>query len=191
LKISRYSKAVFYQITAIILLIAAEILVSSMRTQGGLESAYFRSNTYLFIFSTFLLGTGVYSCHTYFKSKQNYKMDMLFILVIGLVLTIISVAIFISYGGLESPFDKTGFTAANINIMVISILPLLFIIRGLLISFSRATLSENTLRRVAIVFSLAVLVAYILTIAFGDLFKMLDYESDYMYSSFYSDNLSF
>lgn len=190
MKISRCFKAVVFQIIGLVLLVAAELVISSMRTQGNIEAGYFRSNTYLFITSIVLLGIGVYSTGAYYKTKQEHRFDMIFFLVAGLLLTVASVVVFILYGGLETPFDSSGFTAANVNITVVSILPIPFIIRGLALSLNREE-GKDWMKILSLALSLLAVAAFVLAIVFGDVFKLVYFKDDYVFSKSYADNLSF
>jgi len=189
-KISRYFKAVVFQVTGLVLLVAAELIISSMRTQGNIEAGYFRSNTYLFITSIVLLGIGVYSTGAYYKTKQEHRADMIFFLLAGILLTVTSVVIFILYGGLEAPFDSSGFVAANVNITVVSILPVPFILRGLVLSLKRAE-GKNWLKVLSLALSLIAVAAFVFAIVFGDVFRLVYFKDDYVFSKSYIDDISF
>ena len=59
MSISRFVKAIAYEILTALLLIISALFQAAMHTEGQMEKAYFQSNTFLFIAAATCLGVGV------------------------------------------------------------------------------------------------------------------------------------
>ncbi len=187
MSISRFAKSILYQLAALGLLAVTVYLIMSMRTTGELERSYFRSSTYLLISSTVFLGTGIYSYRSYSKNHREYASDSFLLLLTGLISMIASVTAFIQFGGLETPFSESGYTAANVNILIMSVLPLPFFVRGTILAFGHNE-DKLLLKRISLAISLLVLIIYILAVPYGGAFRMLRYDRDFSFSASYMDD---
>lgn len=187
MKISRCTKAVIYQIAAIVLTGVTVYFLLPMRSEEGLEAAYFRSNTFLFVSAAVLLGTGIYTLLSYTRRHREHLPDSVLLLLTGLVLMIMSVATIFVFGGLDSPFTESGYTAANVNIITLSMLPFPFFIRGLVLSFGRSA-EQPANRRAAFAAGILAAAAIVLAVLFGGLFRLVEYRQNPSILSSYTEN---
>lgn len=172
MKISRFVKSICYLCLTAVLLAVSTSVQLSMRREGGLESAYFMSNTYLFITAIVLLGTAVYSYRSYTRRHREHVRDSLFLLVMGLATMVAALVGWVGFGGLGEDFAETGYTAANLNVIVMTLLPLPPLIRAFLLAYSR----ENRRRRVSLIACTIVAAVYAVIIAAGGMLRMVYYE---------------
>lgn len=180
MKVSRYAKSILYSLFIAVLIVFSTVYQVSMHTAGGMESAYFKSNTYLFIMAAGCLGIGVYSYFSFSRRHREHKADSLLFLFTGLVLMAAVFTAFINFGGLDenlvSAGNKLAYTAVNVNIILMSALPVPFYIRSLGLACSKREKSP-ALRRVALAFSALIAVAYISILALGGMMRLV-YASD-------------
>lgn len=177
---SRFVKSLVYSGLALILTVLAVVFQSGIRTVGGLEEGYFRAVSYLFILAAVLAGTGLYSLAAYTRRRYpQHRADSLFLLGVGMGAMIGAMGLFVNYGGLESPFDATGFLAANWAMALTAAVPVAFLIRGLVLA-----LLDRGPRRWVSRAVCAVLAAGWIGLSFGGLlFNFVHYEEDRLYSS--------
>lgn len=111
------------------LFLLSVFFTAGIHNPGHLEQNYFRSTSYLFILAAVLIGGAIYSYQAYTRKYREHAWDSLLLLVTGLALMGTVLFIILYYGGLEGTFTESGYTAANVNIVVLAMLPLPFFVR--------------------------------------------------------------
>lgn len=181
MKISRYAKSLVYMIFTLIFLALSTYFQVAMH-KNGLENVYFKSVFYIFITAIACIGTAVYSYRSFTKRHREHAGDSLFLLIIGLALVAAAVFVIVNFGGLGDIFDASGYTAANLNIVLMTVMPVPFFIRGLCLALSKR--EENRgLRGAALAFCAVAAAAYILSIAVGGMMRMVHYSGSSSESS--------
>ncbi len=186
MKISRFLKTILYLVLTAILLGISTSLQLAFHRQESLAAAYFQSNLYLFIMAAACLGTAVYSYRAYTRRHREHAADSLFLLLLGIVLMVAAVLTMVSFGGLGEEFTKTGYTAANVNIVLMSALPLPFLIRAIVLAVSCGR-HEPSRRTPALIACGVVAAAYVLCLALGGMMRMVRYDPQSPYTSFSSE----
>ena len=96
--------------------------------------------------------------------------------IIGLVLMILTVFVVVSYGGMEGTFDKTGHTAVNLNIVLLSAMPLPFLIRAVILAVGAGR--ENPAGRTGLLIACGMVAAAMVILLFtGGVMKLSDYDA--------------
>lgn len=174
MNISRFGKAVAYLAATALLTVISVLLQLGMHREGGLESSYFQSNMVLFLAGAACTGTAVYSYRAYSRRHREHVWDSLFLLIVGLIYLIASVVMFFLFGGLGNEFSEGGYTAANINIVLLTVLPLPFLLRGIVLAVS--TREASAARRFgAGLAALLVTLGFLLCVAMGGMMRMVRY----------------
>ena len=93
-------------------------------------SAYFRSNLFLFVLFSVLVGTALYLWRSLYKRFPVIKRDLLFMLLTGLAVLLAFVILFLRYGGLSESLTEGAFTATNINSVLLFCLPAACLVRA-------------------------------------------------------------
>lgn len=177
MKLTRFAKAILYLAFTALLLLISTLFHAAMHSEGGLEEGYFRSNSYLFILAAVLLGTAVYSYAAYTRRHSEHRTDSLLFFLVGLALMVTVIFAILQYGGLEGFFEESGYTAANINIVVLTALPLPFLIRAVVLACSTGETSRA--RRLGAAIAAVVLVAAaVVLVAVGGLARPMRYVED-------------
>ena len=96
-------------------------------------------------------------------------------MVCGFMLVIFTVVNAMEFGGLEAPFDQRGYTAANLNITALSLMPLLFFARGFALSLTR-TDKNRKLKMAALILCAVAAALFIIAAAFGGLFRFVYFD---------------
>lgn len=174
IKITRFAKSIVYLVFTTGLLLLSVFFTAGIHNTEQLEQNYFRSTSYLFILAAVLIGAAIYSYQAYTRKYREHVWDSLLLLVTGLVLMGAVLFIILYYGGLEGTFTESGYTAANVNIVVLAMLPLPFFVRTVVLAFSLQEPRRG--RRLGVQIACAVLLAgMILTFALGGLLGMVRY----------------
>lgn len=181
MKISRYAKSLVYIIFTLIFLALSTYFQVAMH-KNGLENVYFKSDFYIFITAIACIGTAVYSYRSFTKRHREHAGDSLFLFIVGLALVAAAVFDIVNFGGLGDTFDVSGYTAANLNIVLMTVMPVPFFIRGLCLALSKRE-DNRTLRGAALAFCAFAAAAYILSIAFGGMMRMVNYSGSSSESS--------
>ncbi len=173
MSISRFVKAIAYEILTALLLIISALFQAAMHTEGQMEKAYFQSNTFLFIAAATFLGVGVYSLVSYTRRHRQHILDSVFFLIVGLLLMAAVLVAILLYGGLEGTFDASGYTAVNLNLILLTLLPALFFVRSVILAFSTR---EGLAKRLGVQLGLLVLAAAaVVLLATGRLMRLAEY----------------
>lgn len=122
MNISRFAKAIAYECLTALLLVISVLFQAAMHTEGQMEEAYVRSNVLLFLTAAVLLGVGVYSLMSYTRRHRQHVWDSVFFLVIGFAFMIAAVMTIVNFGGLEGTFTESGYTAMNVNVVLLTAL---------------------------------------------------------------------
>ena len=160
MKLTVTAKAWLYTVFTGLVMAFSLSMQNSMHTEGQLESGYFRASLALAAVAVTVMGIGVYAMLSFRKSRKVKRpVDAWFAAGIGLVLLIVAVSIIMTYGGLSRPFGEAGYTAANIMVAVLSLLPLPWMIRLLTLSFRKGetpSAQRTVLRVVSVLYILSV-----------------------------------
>ncbi|HJD24091.1 MAG TPA: hypothetical protein H9694_08100 [Firmicutes bacterium] len=190
--ISRFLKTVLYAALALVLTFVSTMLQLGFQSPDTLSGAYFQSDLYLFVAAAACLGTAVYSYRAYTSRHREHTSDSLFLLIVGIALMIAAVVTVVSFGGLGEEFTQTGYTAANVNILLMTALPLPFLIRAFVLAASCGR-HEPSRRIPAVVVCGVATLALILSIALGGMMRLIHYsgsaEEGSAYDSYTSDGV--
>lgn len=174
--ITRMAKGIAYLVGTVLLTSISVALQTAMHTEGGLEENYFRSDLALFLIAATVMGIGVYSWISYTRRHKEHLPDSLFLTIIGLVLMMLTVFVVVSYGGMEGTFDKTGHTAVNLNIVLLSAMPLPFLIRAVILAVGAGR--DNPAGRTGLLIACGMVAAAMVILAFtGGVMKLSDYDA--------------
>lgn len=185
MNITRFAKSIAYLAAAALLIAVSVFFQLGMHSEGGMETSYFRSNLFLFIAAAGCLGTGVYSYIGYVRRHREHAFDSLFLVIVGAVVMAAFLFVFLNFGGLGDTFEKDGYTATNVNIVMLTLLPLPFLIRGIVLALSTRDDSKARRRGVQIA-ALLVTAGMIASLAFGGMMRMVRFDE----SSSFSDEVS-
>lgn len=176
MNISRFAKAVAYECLTAILFLISVFSQAVLHHEDGPEAGYFRCGLILFIAASTLLGVGVYSMMAYTWRHREHILDSVFLLAVGIVLMVAVITQVILYGGLEAPFDEAGYTAANIHIVLMAILPVPFLIRSIILAFSTR---EKGGKRLGVQIGAGALTLVLVVLAaIGPYMRFVHYEGD-------------
>lgn len=174
MRITRFTKAVIYEFLTALLLLLSFLFQRDLRDAAQIETAYGRSNWFLFIAAAVMLGVGVYSIMSYTRRYREHILDSVFFILLGVLYMVAFMTVFLMYGGLEGTFDESGYVAANINIILIGALPLPFLIRTIVLVFS--TREPRVGRRVGVQIVCGLLTAVLAVLIFtGNYLRMAEY----------------
>ena len=173
--LSRFAKSLLYTIGAVIFGVLSVYYQGQLHAADGPESGYFAVHRIMFLLSVVLMGVGVYSFLSYTRRKKHHRSDSLMLLVTGMGLMAVTLALWIGFGGVQEPFDTTGYTAVNIQIVALTVLPIPFWIRGLVLACT--THEDNAKKRwAAKLASLAAAVMMVVVIACGGMMRMMYFD---------------
>lgn len=173
MKISRYAKSIVYMVFALIFVVLSTYFQVAMH-RNGLEEIYFKTNAYIFITAIACIGTAVYSYRSYTKRHREHVRDSLFLFIVGLVLMTAAVLCIVNFGGIGDTFNAGGYTAANVNIVLMTVMPAPFFIRGLFLALSKRE-ENRRLHGASLAFCAIVTAAYLLSVALGGMMRMVYY----------------
>ena len=113
-----------------LLTVVAVLFQIGLNDPEQMLSAYFRSNLFLFVLFSVLVGTAVYLWRNVYKKLPSIKPDVIFMLITGLLVLVAFVLLFFRYGGLSDTLTQAAFTAANINSVLLFCLPAACLVRA-------------------------------------------------------------
>ena len=175
MRISRFLKSILYLVLALALTVVSLLLQRGFQDAETLSAAYFQSDLYLFVMAAACLGTAVYSYRAYTSRHREHASESLFLLLVGIVLMIAAVVAVVGFGGLGEEFTEIGYTAANVNIVLTSALPLPFLIRAYVLTGSCCR-HEPSRRLPALIACGVVTLVYLLGLAAGGMMRMVHYQ---------------
>jgi len=182
---SRWIRAIVYAVGAGLLLALSVHYQLSMRTTGGLESGYFHSLAFLFVSAVAFLGTGVYMWRDISRRRPAFRSDARFLLLTGLAGALVAIGIIVGYGGVETPFEEAGFTAASLSMLAMSVLPLPPLVRGAVLALGRPDDGDphRPLRLASRVVCALTAAAYLTALIGGGTWRVVRYADHADYSS--------
>lgn len=174
MKVTRFAKSIVYLVFTTGLFLLSVFFTTGIHNSEHLEQNYFRSTSYLFILAAVLIGGAIYSYQAYTRKYREHAWDSLLLLLTGLALMGTVLFIILYYGGLEGTFTESGYTASNVNIVVLAMLPLPFFVRTavLVLSLQEPRRGRRLIVQIACA---ALLVGMILAFALGGLLDMVRY----------------
>ncbi len=175
MQISRFLKSILYLVLALALTVISTMLQLAFQKSDTLAGAYFQSNLYMFVMAAACIGTSVYSFRAYTRRHREHASESVFLLVVGIVLMIASIVTVVSFGGLGEEFTEAGYTAANVNILLTTALPLPFLVRAFILAISCAR-HEPSRRLPALIACGIVTAVYLLSLIFGGMMRMVHYQ---------------
>lgn len=174
MRVTRWGKAIGYLLATVGLMTASGILQQPMHTEAGLVAGYFRIVGYLFVFACCLLGACLYSYRAYTRRHREHLWDNLFLLLIGLGVMMAVLALFLQYGGMGEDITEHSYAAANACVILLSLLPIPFIIRTLVLAFTSEQ-PKPAARRTVQLLAVVLVLAWIVLVVSGVYLKTIDY----------------
>lgn len=166
MKLSVSAKGWLYAVFTALVLVFSLWLQNGMHAPGRLESGYFTACMALAVAAFTVLGIGVYAMLSFRKSRKvKHPVDAWFTAGVGLILLVTAVWVIVSYGGLSRPFDEAGYAAANGMIVILSLLPVPWLVRLFTLSFCKGedpSTGRTVLRLLSILLVLAIPVLIVL-----------------------------
>lgn len=177
MKLSRFAKGILYLAVTAVMAIISALLQGYMLSEGNLETGYFRSDLILFILAAVLMGIGAYSFLSYTRRHREHRADSLYLFLTGAALMVLTIVVFLQFGGMEGEFTESGYTAANVNIGVLSALPLPFLARAVYLAFTLREAGPG--RRLGLLIACgAVALTLVVLAATGGLMRLVKYEGE-------------
>lgn len=171
--VSRFAKTVVYLVGTAALMLLCACFVSPMYNPATLEAGYFRSTGFLFAAACVLIGVALYSWRAYTRRHREHFADSLLCLIVGAVYMVAAIAVFLLFGGLEGTFDESAYAAVNVNSVLLSVLPVPFLIRTIQLSLSKG---ESRGRRIgAAVGAVLLMGLYVFFVASGRMLRTVNY----------------
>jgi len=189
--ISRFAKTVTYLVATALLLALAGWFQVGFHADVGPEEAYFRANTVLFWIAVACLGTAVYSYRAYTRRHREHAVDSLLLLVTGGLLLIAETAVLLLFGGLTTPFGQSGYTATNLQMLLLAVLPLPFFIRTVVLAFGRREISRPAARRGVRIACVTLAIAMAGLLVFGGLLRFVHYEQPSSYIGYTEESTTY
>lgn len=155
-------KAIVYLTATAGLTVAAAVFENGMYDDWTAVSSCLSAMWYLFAAGCITMGVGVYSYRSYTKTHREHRADSLLWTLTGLVTVIAFIVLFLGYGGLDAMLDSTAYAVRNALSMLVSALPLPFLVRGWVISAARRTRFRRALTAAVAVEAVALVVLAVL-----------------------------
>ncbi len=168
-------KSWLYTLAAILLTGVSSYYQVGLHDPAGPEMGHYALHRVMLVLSFVLFGVAVYAYISHPKRTPQYRWDRLFLLLVGLGLLIITLVIWIWYGGSPIPFDSIGYTAVNLQIVSMTLLPIPFLIRGGVLAFSYKIEDPIKARSAKIALLLGVIL-FVVCVAVGWMFRMMTYQ---------------
>ncbi len=173
--LSRFAKSLLYTGLAAVLTALSVYYQQMLHQESGPAAGYFAIHRVLFFVAVALMGVAVYSFLSYTRKQKRHRADSLMLLISGVLLMVVTIALWIGFGGVQEPFDATGYMAVNIQIAVLTVLPVPFWIRGMVLACTTHEESKGK-RWAAKLASLAVAVLLVVLVAAGGMMRMMYYD---------------
>lgn len=173
--LSRFAKSLLYTAGAAILAGVSAVYQGKLHAAAGPETAYFAIHRLLFFLAVVMMGVGLYSFLSYTRKQKHHRSDSWMLLFTGVGVMAVTLALWIGFGGVQEPFDANGYTAVNIQIVTLTLLPVPFWIRGLVLACTTHEESAGK-RRGAKLASLAVALLMAALVGFGGMMRMMYFD---------------
>lgn len=171
---TNYLKSWLYTVGSVVMMGLSAYYHSLLQEDAGPESGYFAVHRMMFLLAVVLMGVGVYTYLSYTRKSRKHRADSLTLTLTGLGVLIVTLIIWIGYGGVQPPFDAEGYTAVNIQIVSLALIPLPFWVRGLVLGCSDE-IEERGKRRTLKIASLVVALIMLTLIITGGMMGLLEY----------------
>lgn len=126
---SRFARTwVFGALTAGVLWLSAW-LQAAIHSEAGPEAGFHRAVTALLLLAFCLLGVGVYLRMTAARRQPALRREAWFGVATGGVLLCVMLVCFVMYGNLPDTFPEEGYTASNLLLILLALLPAPFVLR--------------------------------------------------------------
>ena len=168
MKITRFGKAVAYLAATAVLFVISVLLMRDIHNMESMVDAYLRSDFYLFILSAAFLGTAVYSYMAYTRRHREHRGDSLFLLILGIITMVTTIILVLQYGGLNENKLDSALAAVNLNLVLLSVIPAVFLVRAIVLAFTSEKGKPGLL-----VASIVLLVIMVTGIVAGGLLNMV------------------
>jgi len=162
--ITRFHKSAVYLSAAFILNIFGALLTAPLHKELTYESAYYKAVLFLFVCGCVFLAAALYSRRYLSKKDREHRRDTLFFFVFGLILLVGDMVLFFIYGGIAM---DPNYISANIAILSLALLPMPFLLRGIILAFS----NDHKRRTITQIAACALAVLWVALIAAGLLLK--------------------
>lgn len=133
---SRFARTWIYGALAAGVMALCTWLQVEIHSEAGPEAGFHRTVTALFLLAFCLIGVGVYLRMTAARQRRELRREAWFGIATGLVLLGVMVVCFVMYGNLPDTFPQEGYTAANLLLVVLALLPAPFVARTDLLAWT-------------------------------------------------------
>lgn len=172
---TNYGKSWLYTVGSALLMGLSAYYQWRLHDPAGPGDGYFALHRVMLVLSFVLIGVAVYAYMAYARRSRRHGRDRLLLLLSGLGLLAMTLVIWIGFGGVQEPFDAAGYTAVNLQIVTMTLLPVPFWIRGLVLACSHGV-EDRRQRRVGKVISLIAALLMVVLIATGGMMRLMYYE---------------
>ena len=168
------NKLLVYEILSAIIIGISAWWQLAIKTSGHIENGYRLAYFGFFIVAFLILCTVNTVKNANRKLKKQYKSVLRFGTYYSIGMFAFWIVNFIIYGGLSGTFEEAGYRAANIMLIILSLLPLApMVAMGIKAFFSKDD-DKKKLKALRIV-AIGIFVLYILLIVFGVFFRTVTY----------------
>lgn len=171
-----FVKALTYELFSALLIGLSVWWQQAIRMDGNIEHGYRLAFFGCFLLACCVMAVAFTIRSLHLKELKPFKSEITFGIFFGIVLIVLMVINFFVYGGLSGSFEESGYTASNIMLLFLSVLPLVGLVYSLIyVLYSK---DENASRKKLILFlCVALWVIYILLAVFGITFRTISYEA--------------
>ena len=166
MKITRSVKVIVYLVCALLMLAMSIWVQSRFHNSETMHAAYFFANAYLLIGGVVLTGVAAYSWGAYTRRHSEHVVDSLFLLVVGLLVLVSGLFSVLSFGGLSDVSDNRWISAVNLDIVFLSLFPIPFFGRSLVLCIKNEE-ALPVLRRGVPILCAGVIVLYVVLCCAG------------------------
>lgn len=171
---TNYAKSWLYTVGSALLMGLSAWYQIRLHDPAGPEEGYFAVHRVLLVLSFVLLGSAVYSFISCTRRSRKHRADSLTLFLTGLGLLVLTLVVWIGFGGVQAPFDAAGYTAVNLQIVTLTLLPLPFWVRGLVLACSQAV-EDRRQRRLGKIASFVAGLLMVVLVAAGGMLRLMYY----------------